>query len=179
MPGLLQRAEQNGPVAPAPQGDEIQGGETNASPQQQAQYEKFVLAATDMIYDQKIMPGIVERLGALDDPIESLANTAILVTQRVNDAATKAGEPVEEAVSFNAAMEIIMDLATLAKESGVHEYTPQEMQSATERMIQLGTKGGPQVGQPGAAPQAGPVTPGTTPGGPVAPPQGRLPPGAV
>ncbi len=173
MPGLLQDAERNGPVQPAPQGGEIQGGEVNASPEQQAQYEKFVLAATDMVYDEKVMPGIVERLKGANDPVEGLASAAVMVTQRVVDSAEKAGETIDQAVSFNAAMEIIMDLATLANESGVHEYTPEEMQAATERMIQLGSKGGGQaVGTaPGAAPPSGPPAPGSDPrAGPAIPP---------
>lgn len=156
MPGLLNRAAPGAaPGAPAAPNGQAPVPH-KASPERQQLYASFVKQALNMIYDQKVAPQIMDRLTAAGSPIEGLANTTVMIVQRVMDAAQKANAPVDESIGFNAGLEIMVDLADFAKEAGVHEYTPDEVAKAVQMSVQLyaglGSKSPkPPVGQPPAA----------------------------
>jgi len=109
----------------------------NVSPDEQAEYDKFVDNGLKLIYSEQMMPKIIERLGASKNPIEGLANVTFMVVQRLEASAEKAGRQISEDVLFNGAVEILEDIANLAKEAGVHDFTEEEMESAGYAALDL------------------------------------------
>ena len=132
MAGLL---EQNQGMAPAqdaapPQepGAEAEA-ETNVSPEEQAQYEEFVDNAYKLLYGDDSMPAVLDRLKSSEDPIEAVANIAASTVMRLQDSASKAGTEISPDVLFHGGKEIVEDLADMASEAGIHDFTEQEMEA--------------------------------------------------
>ena len=147
MPGLLpqEASEQTpGPAAvPGPQGVAPEAGYTgeegqpNVSPEEQAQYDKFVDNGLKLIYSEGMMEKIQERMGAGGNPIEGLANVTFMVVNRLVASAEKAGQKISGDVLLHGGVEILEDLANLAQESGIHEFTDDEMESALYATMDL------------------------------------------
>lgn len=124
----------------------IAQGIEEASPQEQAQYDEFVNNAFNLIFDEKTMPGIIERLSATEEPIDDLANTAALVTFRLQDSAQKAGAQIPDEVVFHAGVEILEELANLSEKAGIHEFSQEELEAATLRALDVFREMGTQAG---------------------------------
>lgn len=141
--GLLTQPPQSPPAgaapptgAPAPAGPVQASGQVggdeqpNVSPEEQRIYDEFVNNAYSVIYDDKSLPQIIESLKGDGNPVDGLANTAVAVIVRVQDA-VEAGQEIPSDVVFNAGIEILEDLADLASKAGVHEFTQEELEGAT------------------------------------------------
>jgi hypothetical protein len=143
------------PGSPQGQGMEQPGGEqqldtgglemTEASPEEQAQYEQFVARAMTFIYSDKMRPVIKQMLagGAPEmdamqpgteeqpapqqpeggKPIEGLAQAAALVTGRVALAAEKKGGKLSGDVVFQAGRSIVEELAEYSMRLGIKDYS--------------------------------------------------------
>ncbi len=120
-------APAGGVPAPGQGGGEEQ---SNVSPEEQRIYDQFVDNALSAIYDEKSLPSIIESLKGDGNPVDGLANTAVAVVTRVQDSAEKAGQELSPDVVFPAGSEILEDLANLAGEAGIHEFTPEEVEGA-------------------------------------------------
>ena len=136
--------DQENPAEDAAPGDaaedqgESQGGEKpNVTPEEQAQYEKFVDNCYSSIYDPKAFPAIQKALQATEDPLDNLAHTVVGVVTRVVDSAQKANAPLDDAVIFQGGVEVMEDLADLSAKLGIHEFTEDELQSATYRALDM------------------------------------------
>lgn len=126
------------PQGPVPQGQgQIEEETPNVSPEEQAIYDQFVEKAFAVIYDQKALPQIIESLRGDGNPVEGLANTAVNVVVRVEDAAKKAGQKIPGEVIHEAGREILEDLSRLATEAGVHEFTTEEVEGAWFQSMDL------------------------------------------
>lgn len=101
----------------------------NVSEQEQQIYDATVGQAYNLIYDEKVMPGILQRMQA-GEPVESLATTTVLVVSRVKDSADKEGIDIPGDVLFHAGMEVLQDLANLSAQAGIHEYGQDEKEAA-------------------------------------------------
>lgn len=113
------------------------GQQPNVSPEEQGIYDQFVNNAFSVVYDEKSLPSIIESLKGDGNPVEGLANTAVGVVVRVQDSAEEAGQALPPEVVFHAGKQILEDLADLAGEAGVHEFTDEEVDGAWFKSMDL------------------------------------------
>lgn len=104
-------------------------GEVQASPEEQAVYERFVARAVLAIYDDAAMPQVLEMLKSGDTPKDGVARAAAVITMRVKDAAEKAGQDVSE-VLMPAGAEIVETLVELSEAAGIGEFSPEDLEGA-------------------------------------------------
>lgn len=132
--GLLNRPQKG--VAP----EAGYQGETNVSPEEQQEYDKFMDNGFKLIYDERSMPQLLQRLNQSGNPVEGLATVTVGVVRRLVDAAEKAGQKIDPAVLLHGGADLMADIAALAKTAGVHEYSEEEIESASfVAMDQFGT----------------------------------------
>lgn len=111
--------------------------ESNVSPEEQQQYNEYVENGMNMMYDEKIMPQLMETVTGSGNPIEGLANAIMAIVTRLDDSAEKKGVTIPGDVKLHGATEIMEQMVELAETAGVHEYTEEEMESAYYRAIDL------------------------------------------
>jgi len=118
------------PVSPqAPENPPMQqptamfGQQVQASPEEQAQYEKFVSNALNVIYNDKALPAYVETLKGDGDPKAGLAMATVQTIAMVAQSAEAAGLELSGDVVFHAGKEIFEDLADLSADAGIKDYT--------------------------------------------------------
>lgn len=122
-----------------PDEERVLGQMTNATPEEQEQYDMFVAQAYNLIYDEKMMPQVVEMLKGEGDPIEGLARTASMIISRVRASAIEGGMELSGDVLLHAGTEVLEDLAELSKEAGVKDYTqdPDALEAAYFRALDI------------------------------------------
>jgi hypothetical protein len=113
------------PGAPMPEGEES----SNVSPEEQAQYTQFVENAMAMMYDDKMMPTLIQQLKTGDKPAEALGNAVATIVMRLEDSAKDKGIDLSGDVMFHGATEILEQLVELAEAAGV-EVSEEDMESA-------------------------------------------------
>jgi len=129
--------------APVPQGQvpEVQAGGgpegQQASPEEQQQYDMFVNNAYQMVYDDKILPGILKSMQGNGDPKEGLANTTAMVVMQVEESAKQNGKEIGPDVLFHGGTEIMESLAETAEAAGMHDYSEEEMEGALYRALDI------------------------------------------
>lgn len=94
----------------------------NASPEEQAQYERFVANGMLVIYGEEMMPKLVEQMRSIPDPKEALATAAYAVFTRVMSAADDAGQKPSGDVLYNAGQELFEHTAELATKADIHDF---------------------------------------------------------
>lgn len=116
---------QTPPQSPTGASGEPFGDQTTqqASPEEQALYDKVVAQAFDLIYDKRMLPGVVEMLKGGGDPVEGLATAAAQITARVASAAQQAGQQIPPDVLLHAGTEIYEDLADLSGKVGIKDFS--------------------------------------------------------
>jgi hypothetical protein len=133
MPGFMDAMQQGAqapaqapaPAAPMPQEGQMQspaGGPQQASPEDQEAYEIFVSTAMNMMYDKKMLPKLKQMLEGAGDPIEGLAEAAVMITHRVSESAEQNGQPLNNDIVFNAGTEIFNQLADVSTRAGIHDF---------------------------------------------------------
>lgn len=125
-----------GPDA-APDGDADDGQQPNVSPEEQAQYDRFMDRAFRLIYDERTFPTILERMRATPDPVEGLAAVTAMVVSRLKDSAEQAGVIIDPDVLFHGGTEILEDLASTAEKARIHAFTPDEVEAALYRALDI------------------------------------------
>jgi hypothetical protein len=105
--------------------------ESNVSPEEQAQYDTFVTNGMTMMYDEKVLPQIMEALKGDGNPIEGLANATAMIVLRLDDSAEQSGQQISGEVKFHGATELLEQLAELSQEAGIHEFNEEDMEAAT------------------------------------------------
>lgn len=111
--------------------------QTNVSPEEQQQYERFVDNCYSVIYDQKTLPKILQSLDATNDPIMNLANTIVQVVHFVATSAKASQTEISGDVLIQGGAEVMGDLADLAGKVGIHDYSDDEIEGATYRAMDL------------------------------------------
>lgn len=122
---------------------EVDGDMQPASPEEQQIYNQFVGRAMLMIYDDKMLPKVIDMLdggaekGQDGDPMEGLARTTALVVGRVAQAADKAGQKLPGDVLLHAGKEILEDLAELSRVAKIKDYSedPDALEGAMFRAL--------------------------------------------
>ena len=124
--------------APMEGGGETMSAElTDATPEEQELYERFVGRAYQMVYSEKMRGQIKQMLAGGGDPVEGLARTTALVVGRVALAAEKGGAKLKGDVVFAAGKEIFEDLAEFSKVAGIKDYSkdPKALEGAFFRAL--------------------------------------------
>jgi|TARA_Y100000296_G_C5092730_1_gene215728 hypothetical protein len=107
----------------------------NVSPDEQQQYNQLVKNAYNLLYED--MPTLLKSIAGGGDPVTGVATTAANAMSRLINSATRAGRKFPKDVILHANMEIIEDLADLAKDSNIHDFTDQEMESAAYLTVEV------------------------------------------
>lgn len=135
MAGLMPQQQQG--VAPEANYE----GEANVSPEEQAAYEKFVDNGLKLIADQKMAPQILKRIREAEKPAEGLAAMTVSVVVRLEQSARESGRPVDPAIVLHGGQELLEAIAQMATAFDVHQFTPEEIESAAYiAMDQYGTQ---------------------------------------
>lgn len=93
-----------------------------ASPEQQEVYDQFVAQAMTLMYDQEMLPRLLELLTGGGDPVDGLAHAAALITARVATSAEQNGVPISGDIVFNAGTEIVNQLADLSDAAQIGNF---------------------------------------------------------
>ncbi len=150
-PALPALENEFGPSTPTQQ--PLQG-EPNVSPEEQAAYEQFVNKGYELIYGDDRQEAIKQQLAqaAQKDPVMGLAGVASAIVRRLKDSAEKAGKPVSPDVLLHGGTEILEDLADLAKQNGIHDFTDDELEKALLLAMDMFQAGELQAGKLDPAP---------------------------
>jgi hypothetical protein len=113
-------------------------GVTQASPEEQAAFDKFVEKAWELIYSDQVWPQVLEMLeGGGDDtqegdPVRGLAVATESIVARVAQAADQAGDRLQPDVVFHAAGDILEELAEVSARGKIKDYSkdPDALESA-------------------------------------------------
>lgn len=183
MLGSLQAAApgyQQDPVAPAQAGaaPAADDGETpNVSPEEQADYDKFVNNALEIIYPQgggTVSPVVMKHLNGEYEqeaqqilaeaqpplgvsPIDNLAGTTVLLVVALDQSATAAGKDVGQDVVIHGGVAVLEELATVAQAAKIHDYSDKEIEAATLRAMDLYRYVGPRYDENAAKQDFGQV----------------------
>jgi len=161
--------QQAQPPRSAP-GDEQEGGKpTDASPEEQAQYNEFVDKALDVIYPAttkgEMSPALAAQLqgqfsedtmnllGAIEPPLDPanaqdcIAATAVMLCLFLDASAQQAGIEISDDVMFNAGAEIVEILASDGEAAGFFEVSDEETENAFYRACDIFRTTSPRVDQ--------------------------------
>lgn len=119
-------------------------GVQQASPEEQDQYDKFLSAASDILYDENMKGPLLDMLDGAQgqdggNPAEGLAMATVMIVGRVSQVAQQAGEQLDPVVVFHAGTEIMGHLADMSAAAGIKDYSedPKALQGAYFRAIDL------------------------------------------
>lgn len=117
--------------------EEDEGEQPNVSPEEQAQYEKFMDAALKLIYGPERWPAVLKRLQSAPDKVEALAFVGSAAVLRVATAAQKAGDRISPDVLLHGGAELIEMIAEDAGKFGVHKYDADAVEAALLRGMDM------------------------------------------
>ena len=120
-----------GPQAPADR------PQANVSPEEQSEYNQFVTNGLSMIYSEEAIPAILQGLSGSGDPVEGVANTAVMIISRLEDSAKQANQTVSPDVLFHGGTELLADLVNLAEQAGIHKFSDEDRERALFRALDL------------------------------------------
>ena len=104
-----------------------------------AQVEQFIEGGFEVIYggdteDGELSKPIASMLRRkIDDPAQSLANTAAQVATKVITTSMDGNVSLDPAAAFAGLMELVGELASVATEEGIYDYSQQETDAAAVR----------------------------------------------
>lgn len=106
------------------------GDESNVSPEEQTQYDEFVTNGMSLLHDEKGLSSLIQSIEGDGNPVEGLANTVASIVIRIEDSAQKQGIEISGDVLMHGGTELLEQAADLAEQSGVHEFSDDELESA-------------------------------------------------
>ncbi len=124
MAGLMNRDKGKAKPAPAAAADD-----GNVSPEEQAQYEEFVLNGVQILHDEKGLETMLQSIGGDGDPVEGLATTVSSIVMRLEDSAAQSGQQISSDVVMHGGVEIMEQAVELAEQAGL-EISEKQMESA-------------------------------------------------
>lgn len=158
--GGLMRA----PETPGPQEEES----SNVSPEEQAQYDKFMNNALEIIFPQgeeaQVSEAVLNDLSGKPDPeaaqlfaeaqppleqspIDNLASSTVQIVLMLEGSAQQSGAEIADDVVFHAGKDILEHLAEVAEAAGIYDYQEEEMEGAFFRALDLYRISSPRVDQ--------------------------------
>ena len=129
--------ERNLRTPATPEDDQRGEAVPNVSEEEQAAKDAFVTKAWDLTYDEDRFPTVMESVYGAGDPVTGLASTTALLVSRLYDGAVKAGQPISPDIMLHGGIEILEDLAETAGRAKLHDFTPQELEAATLRAMDM------------------------------------------
>lgn len=136
--------------------DGDQDNAANVSPEEQAQYDKFVLNAVKVIFPEaspdalgagevdvqdpalgKPSPQIIQSLQSTDNPIASLAQTAVQLIASLDSSAQRSGLRLEDDALYEAGTSVLEILASVAQMQGSHDFSDDEMEQALYHALDI------------------------------------------
>lgn len=145
MPGLLNAKSLPG------RGADRQTEARPADDTEQAGYEDFVKNGVSLIHSKGGMRAMLELVGG-GNPVEGLANALVTVLTRLVDTAAAQGVVIEDDVILQGGSELFLEMADLAEEAGVHEFSKDELEASLAFGLQLFTQMGQEKQQPAQGP---------------------------
>lgn len=117
MKGLIQQGMQSAvPEEETPTEAQVDSSDDQASPEDDENVERIVIAAQEVLYDDQTHPGIMKMLAAgKDNPAKALSDITLTIIDQLDEQA--GGEIPEEAI-LPAAVELLTLVAELAQKSG-------------------------------------------------------------
>lgn len=139
-------------MGPPMAGDE-QGEAPNVSPEEQAQYDQFMDQAFRLAYDKRTFPTVMGRIAKAPDPVEGLAAATAMLVSRLKDGAARQSVPLSPDVLYHGGAALLEDLADTAAKAGIHDFTPDEVEGALYRCLDLyrSMEGGDPAGKQAVA----------------------------
>ncbi len=122
-PATLQPSLRGDLSAPAPQ------EQPNVSAEEQTEYNQVVNNAYNLLYEN--MPALLKSIAGGGDPVTGIAQAVANVMSRLVNSAAQAGKKFSGGVILHAGIEVLEDLADLAKDAGIDDLTDEELESAT------------------------------------------------
>lgn len=102
----------------------------NVTKEEQQAYNQFVANGMMLIYDEKSMPATLQMIQGDGNPIEGLGNALANVVMRIEDSAKDKGVEMDPDVMYHGASELLEQMVELAEQSGVAEFSEEQMESA-------------------------------------------------
>lgn len=107
----------------------------NVAPEEQQAYDQFVSQGMKLIFNEQTLPSLLKMIDGDGDPVIGLASAATNVIMRL---VTSEGAPkFDPAVLLHGGTEILEILANAAEESKLHDFTPEELQQAELRTLDM------------------------------------------
>jgi hypothetical protein len=131
--GLPQDAQVQPQGGQAPAAGAEMPGQDQATPEEQEQYERVVLAASEVLYNEKTSGPILQMLqeGA-DDPAQAIGQVAVMVLAQLDD---KSNGTIPEMVIVPAAAEIVELVAELGQAQGLFQVDEAILNRAGQVMM--------------------------------------------
>jgi hypothetical protein len=104
----------------------------NVTPEEQAEYDKFVKNGMEILYGQdgEVEPEVLKRLSTGNKPIDTLAQTTVWLVMLLDEDAKRNGIEVSDDILFHGARELMEQLIEIAEAAGLHEFKEAEIQGA-------------------------------------------------
>ena len=125
QPGMQPGAQPDGgapPMAP--------GSGQPATPEQQAQFDKFVSLGMVMLFDPDFIPKAREVIDHDGGPIEGVAEVATGIVSRIYTQAIKEGEKIDAQVILHGGWEIVQHVAEVAKNTVAPDMSDEDVETA-------------------------------------------------
>lgn len=144
MNGLISSMPMKQPMQPGPQqpGRPMQPGPQQpgqpVSPSKrplQDDYAQFVARGLEMISSQEASQGILQLLKS-GRPVESLADTAVMVVRKLDEGARSKGIEVQDTVKVLGTYELITELANVAKAAKIFDLDKDHVELAFSVAVQ-------------------------------------------
>lgn len=121
-----------GEAEPDYEGEENEERGGDASEEEQAAYNVFVSNISNLVTDPKALPKIIERLRTGENPVNALAETAVMLVMRVEDSALEktGADEIDPDILLTAGQETVELLAEVARKANIHDFNEDEMESA-------------------------------------------------
>lgn len=138
----------------------------NVTPEEQAQYDKFVDNGLEIIYPAEtegqpspaileglsgqINPQIAEMMSGAEppisnNPIDNLASTAVSVVLMLEASAAQSNAQISDDVIFHGGREILEECGNVSDAAGIHDYSEQELESSFYRALDIYRVSSPRI----------------------------------
>lgn len=118
---------------PAPEPED----EGNVSPEEQAQYDQFVAQGMKLYNDPKVMPSILGMIEGDGDPVNGLASATATIVVRLVQSMKGLPTKMSGDVIYHGGVELLEQLADVGAVTKLHDFTPEEMQQAELRAVDM------------------------------------------
>lgn len=128
----------------------VEDGESNVTPEEQAEYELVVSNGLTLIYAEgaegsEVRPEILEALqvgeaqgkGGPDPAVLALAQAAVTIISQLDDSSRQAGKPISDAVLYHSGVAMIEELAEVSDAAGIYDYSEQDMTGALAQAVDM------------------------------------------